>query len=139
VRRREAKGKEANAGPWVLHAADGSVNEFTDIAEFSGTLKTELSAAPDIEKLFDLWERNVATVRMLTRCGRKGHDGAGLAKALVEHFKDCARSHAKSPEASAIASGGPHPAKIDKSVLTIGEPKRVRSKEHLRYVTSQRV
>ena len=27
--------------------------------------------------------------------------------------------------------------KIDKSVLTIGEPKRIRSKEHLRFVASQ--
>jgi hypothetical protein len=29
------------------------------------------------------------------------------------------------------------PAKIDKSVLTISEPKRVRSKEHLRFVAQQ--
>jgi hypothetical protein len=34
-------------------------------------------------------------------------------------------------------STGPFPAQIDKSVLTISEPKRLRDKAHLRFVASQ--
>jgi hypothetical protein len=88
------------------------------------------------EKLFDLWERNVTVVRSVARCGKRG-EGADLAKALVEHFKDCARSHAKSPDTPATEEGQAERSKIDKSVLTIGEPKRIWSKEHLRHVASQ--
>ena len=134
VRRREAKG--AKAGPWVLQARDGSENAFSTTVEFAQALKHELSSAPDIEKLFALWERNVTVVRSLARCGKRG-EGADLAKALVEHFKGCARSHAKSSDAPATEAGQAERSKIDKSVLTFGEPKRIRSKEHLRYVASQ--
>jgi DNA recombination protein Rad52 len=134
VRRRGAK--LAKAGPWLLHANDASEKAFSATADFAQALKDELSSAPDIEKLFDLWERNVTVVRSLSRCGKRG-EGADLARALVDHFKSCARSHAKSPDAPAAEAGQVERSKIDKSVLTIGEPKRIRSKEHLRYVASQ--
>ena len=126
VRRREGKDKKMNSGPWLLHAGDGSVSDsFTTSGSFADALRTNLTSAPDIENLFELWERNVAAVRSLSRCaGKRGE--ADLAKTLVEHFKSCARSLGKSPQ-----------TKIDKSVLTISEPKRIRSKEHLRFVASQ--
>jgi DNA recombination protein Rad52 len=132
VRRREPKGKEDKS--WMLHAGDGAESAFANATDFADALKNQLTSAPDIEKLFELWERNVAAVRSLNRCSGKRDHGPDLAKGLVEHFKNCARSHARSPEATATESGGQQPAKIDKSVLTIGEPKRIRSKEHLRYV-----
>lgn len=125
VRRREGKDKNVDSGPWLLHAADGSASEsFTTGGSFADALRSVLTSAPDIENLFELWERNVATVRSLSRCAVKGGE-ANLAKTLVEHFKSCARSLGRSPQ-----------TKIDKSVLTISEPKRIRSKEHLRFVAS---
>jgi hypothetical protein len=68
---------------------------------------------------------------------------SGIAPQLVRHLKQCAIALVK-PENRADGSGTPgiqsaKPVrpKIDKSVLTFGEPKRVRCKEHLRFVASQ--
>jgi hypothetical protein len=68
---------------------------------------------------------------------------------LVAHLKACAVSLAKAPGtpsasplenealSNAKCSLRAARAKIDKSVLTIGEPRRIRSKEHLRFVAQQ--
>ena len=105
--------------------------------DFVDALKSALSEARDIEKLFELWERNVKTVRDFSRCADRRSANVNLAKTLVAHFKECARAHA-TPAQDATVVETEHPngekAKIDKSVLTIGEPKRIRSKEHLRFV-----
>jgi len=141
VRRRELKDKVSPSGPWPLHAADGALKEsFATIEGFAEALKRDLTSATYIENLFAVWERNVSTVRDLGRSlqTRPGKDD--MPKALVAHFKDCARSHGKQPQESVAAetqSTTAEKTKIDKSVLTISEPKRVRSKEHLRYVASQ--
>jgi len=56
--------------------------------------------------------------------------------------RERARSNARQPvkpiaEAPLVpAAAEPSPARIDKSVLTIGEPKRLRDKNHLRFVAS---
>jgi hypothetical protein len=68
-----------------------------------------------------------------------------VAPQLVNHLKRCAIALVK-PESR--TNGADHPkayglpatptrAKIDKSALTISEPKRIRSKEHLGFVASQ--
>ena len=141
VRQREPKDQAANKGPWILHAVDGAMQEsFATLTGFVDALKSALSEASDIEKLLELWERNVKTVRDLSRCADRRSGDLDLAKTLVAHFKDCARAHA-TPAPDAKVVGAEHPnsekATIDKSVLTIGEPKRIRSKEHLRFVASQ--
>src|SRR5262249_6300525 len=63
---------------------------------------------------------------------------------LVAHLKQCAVALAKNTNSTQINSTQStstrqqlKPAKIDKSVLPIGQPRRIRSKEHLRYVASQ--
>ena len=140
VRRRPSKTEFRSAipGPWIVHDLDGSAAaSFEAAAEFAEALKVTLASAADIETLFELWERNVTTVRTLNRSVKQVD--ADLAKALVAHFKNCAQSHAKPAQASTTARTDQSPAekKIDKSVLTLSEPKRIRSKEHLRYVASQ--
>ena len=70
---------------------------------------------------------------------------SGIAPQLVNHLKHCAIALVKPESRSngshhAKVSGPPPtptPSKIDKSVLTISEPKRIRRKEHLRFVASQ--
>ena len=105
-----------------------------------------MSEANDIELLFAIWEQNVETVRALNRSLKQEQlPKSGIAPQLVNHLKQCAIALVK-PESRANGSGHPNVAgqpaktvrtKIDKSVLTFGEPKRIRSKEHLRFVASQ--
>jgi hypothetical protein len=102
-----------------------------------------MSEAFDIELLFAIWEQNVETVR--TRSLK--HDSlsrSGIAPQLVAHLKHCAvalvKPENRTKEPETISDQGTHNgagAKIDKSVLTISEPKRIRSKEHLRHVAQQ--
>ena len=59
---------------------------------------------------------------------------------ITEHFKEPARPANPAPPAApplAPAIPEPSPAKIDKSVLALAEPKRRRDKSHLRFVASQ--
>jgi hypothetical protein len=106
-----------------------------------------MSEARDIERLFALWEQNVDTVRAINRSLGQHHlQKTGLAPQLVAHLKQCAVALAKraGPARTNSATSNPAPqagqspaAKIDKSVLTIGQPRRIRCKEHLRYVATQ--
>src|SRR5262245_39995584 len=105
-----------------------------------------MNEAADIELLFAIWEQNVDTVRILNKClSRESGTKAGLAQSLVGHLKHCAirlvkpsnqgESHTDTVlEPGLIAKQRP---KIDKSLLTLGEPRRLRSKEHLRFVARQ--
>jgi hypothetical protein len=103
-----------------------------------------MTEANDIEFLFAIWEQNVGTVRALNRSLKQEQlPKSGIAPQLVSHLKQCAIALVK-PENRANSSDSPEVrsqkairTKIDKSVLTIGEPKRIRSKEHLRFVASQ--
>jgi hypothetical protein len=98
------------------------------------------------ELLFAIWEQNVDTVRALNRSlKQEALPRSGIAPQLVAHLKHCAVALTK-PETRSkaqLAATSEQPvrngvgAKIDKSTLTISEPKRIRSKEHLRYVAQQ--
>jgi hypothetical protein len=98
-----------------------------------------LSEANDIEQLFAIWERNVHTVRAINRKTNQSTPRAAIAHNLVAHLKHRAIALAKQnvePRSKALQGDQAHP-KIDKSVLALSEPKRVRSKEHLRFVAQQ--
>jgi hypothetical protein len=138
------------SGPWVLRLATGFPQLTLERPEaFADELRKAMSQAGDIEALFAVWEQNVESVRAINRCLRdEAPVGAGIAKDLVAHLKACAVGLAQPVELAAsqieqgalsngeCASKESH-QKIDKSVLTLGEPKRVRSKEHLRFVAQQ--
>jgi hypothetical protein len=128
-------------GPWSLRASDGKAEQsFAKPDEFAAALRAALSQAQTVELLFAIWEQNVHTVRALNKCSPTGE----RAEALVAHFKQCAANLAKptSPSPaeqatiSSTANGREH-LRIDKSALTLSEPKRIRSKEHLRFVARQ--
>ena len=138
-------------GPWVLRSATGSPEvKLEEPEEFAAELRKALSNAKDIEVLFALWEQNVETVRAINRSLRdRSPRGGALAQDLVAHLKACAiglatPTETQSPSPSRrtsvpngqCASRALH-GKIDKTVLTIGEPRRIRSKEHLRFVAQQ--
>jgi hypothetical protein len=122
-------------GPWVLRSATGGEEAtFDKPSEFAGALRKAMSEAHDIELLFAIWEKNVETVRALNRSlNQQALPKSGIAPQLVSYLKRCAIALVK-PESRADDSARP---KIDKSALTFGEPKRIRCKEHLRFVASQ--
>jgi hypothetical protein len=130
-------------GPWVLRSAIGDEEaSFDKSSEFAGALRKAMSEANDIEVLFAIWEQNVETVRALNRSLKQtALPKSGVAPQLVSHLKQCVialvkpENRANSPE---VRSPKAIRTNIDKSVLTIGEPKRIRSKDHLRFVASQR-
>jgi hypothetical protein len=133
-------------GPWLLHSADGrEVGSFEKPSEFAAALRDALTAEVKIENLFAIWENNVETVRDLNRALK--HEPlpkTGFARQLVKHLKQCAIVLAKPPTPIAhnkdpepVPSHDDPEQKIDKSALTISEPKRHRSKDHLRFVAQQ--
>jgi hypothetical protein len=141
-------GKAAPAlGPWIIHSASGAEDASYDkSSEFAAALRRAMSEASDMELLFAIWEHNVDTVRALNKHLKQEHlPNSGVAPQLVAHLKRCAialvRPHAASDRKieapSSRAVNGDARPKIDKSLLTISEPKRHRSKEHLQYVAEQ--
>jgi hypothetical protein len=132
----------------VLRSAAGAVRgSFAKPADFVTKLREALTEARDIERLFEIWEQNVATVRELNAAREALGLERDFAPSLVAHLKNCAvalvkpsdevtegHSRADAPKGSPRIKDRP---KIDKSVLTIGEPKRIRSREHLRFVARQ--
>jgi Rad52/22 family double-strand break repair protein len=133
-------------GPWVLRSASGrDETSFDQPSAFAAALRQAMSEARDIELLFAIWEQNVETVRALNRSLKQDSlPRSGIAPQLVAHLKHCAvtlvKPENRANEPETISDQRTHNgagAKIDKSALTISEPKRIRSKEHLRYVAQQ--
>jgi len=142
--------EEVVKGPWMLRFASGTrTATFSDPEKFEEALRRAMTDAPNIELLFAEWEQNVATVRALSySLKQNGKLKTDLGKSLVDHLKSCAvalvnptsEPDPKDTAKAGAQGNGLHPKpreKIDKSVLTIGEPKRIRSKEHLRFVARQ--
>ena len=127
-------------GPWLLSLPNGAGQSFSKADEFVVALSKALTEAADIEALFAIWERNVDTVRAINKHTNRSSARGVIAQNLVAHLKSRAIALAKQgSQASETApqnQNGSH-LKVDKSLLAIPELKRVRSKEHLRFVASQ--
>ena len=132
---------------WLLRSETGvDACRFEQPEDFAEALRQAMVGVTDIEMLFGLWEQNVEAVRALNRHQKREARGGDLAQSLVSLLKSCAVALAKNP-----GEAEPSPAsqslhrereiqpkcEIDKSKLPIGELKRHRSKEHLRYVRRQ--
>ena len=126
-------------GPWVLCSEIGKpLSSHESSKQFVEALRQAMSEADDIELLYDVWERNIETLRVLHR---SSNERPGLVPTMVSHLRGCAidlvrRAGNESARPAPKGNGNAH-TKIDKSVLTISEPKRIRCKEHLRFVASQ--
>jgi hypothetical protein len=147
VRNRKAIGSSISSdrNPWVLRTSRGDAS-FDKPGEFAEALKTAMNQATDIELLFAIWEQNIDTVRILNKWLKQNRNAkSDLAQNLVAHLKHCAIGIVKPSsqgDLSQTASLGSRTdvkqgVKIDKSLLTLSEPKRLRSKEHLRFVARQ--
>jgi hypothetical protein len=125
-------------GPWLLSLPSGAGQSFNRADEFIVALRKALTEAPDIEQLFAIWERNVDAVRTISKQTNRSTPRGAIAQTLVAHMKARAIALANESQVPAPTSQNRNgSAKIDKSTLAIPELKRVRSKEHLRFVASQ--
>jgi Rad52/22 family double-strand break repair protein len=142
---RKVRGQEnqsLESGPWVLRSSTGKpVSSHDTSSGFIDALKRAMSDSQDIELLYDLWEANIETLRLIHR---SANERPGIVPTMVSHLRSCAvdlvkrasNGNAQGADPAVKANGGTR-HKIDKSVLTISEPKRIRSKDHLRFVASQ--
>jgi Rad52/22 family double-strand break repair protein len=130
---------EEYQGPWLLNLPSGVGQNFSRSDEFVAALRKALTDTNDIEQLFAIWERNVDAVRAINKTNRSSARGV-IAQNLVAHLRGraiaLARQGSQASEPAPQPQNGSH-IKIDKSLLAIPELKRVRSKEHLRFVASQ--
>jgi Rad52/22 family double-strand break repair protein len=133
---------------WMVRSlARTTLGTFGRPEDFCTALCKAMSAASTMDDLFGVWEQNVATVRALNYALKQtGNVKPDLAKDLVNHLKSCATALVKPSTESAEARSKGEPSSegppvfqngIDKSALSIGETKRHRSKEHLKFVASQ--
>jgi DNA recombination protein Rad52 len=131
--------ESSQIGPWVLRSETGKPASSHDTSsDFIEALRRAMSEADDIELLYDVWEQNIETLRILHR---STNERPGIVPTMVSHLRACAvdlvrRAGNVGARPLPRGNGNAH-TKIDKSVLTISEPKRIRSKEHLRFVASQ--
>jgi hypothetical protein len=130
----------------VLRGTGASDVSFDTAENFVGALHKAMSEASYIELLFTVWEQNVDTVRAINKSLNQSTSKMEFAQSLVKHLKACAVALAKNGNAagnemlSVAKRDAASPAirtKIDKSALSLSEPKRRRSKEHLRFVAQQ--
>jgi DNA recombination protein Rad52 len=138
-------------GPWILRSATGaSKGTFAELGRFDTALRSTMTDAQNIEVLFAIWEQNIATVRALSHALKQARSAnSDFAQGLVAHLKACAVALVKPSDEAPTTHGKTVNArmgssarvetrrKIDKSELVISEVKRLRSKEHLRYVARQ--
>jgi len=141
VRNRKALSvaREDYRGPWLLSLPNGAGQSFFKADEFVAALSKALTEAADIEVLFAIWERNVDTVRAINKQTNCSTPRGAIGQNLVAHLKRRAIALAKQnvePAPSTSPSIEPN-GKIDKSALPLAELKRIRSREHLRFVAQQ--
>jgi DNA recombination protein Rad52 len=143
---KRARRSEPGGFAWIVLGASGSVSgRFRVPGQFCAALRRLLEDARGLTELKALWERNWAAVQML----RENHPE--LMSERHKHFADIlillyrrrlkdfeAASRPEPKEAAPPSLGDPQAMngkrRVDKAVLAIPEPKRQRSKDHLRRV-----
>jgi Rad52/22 family double-strand break repair protein len=137
VRNRKALAPEMPSA-WTVLAASGEPQQTCDSPkDFLSALREAMSRARSVDELFGVWERNLNSIRLIGKHRRTTSRKDTSAQDLVAHLRTCA-------VALAVPKGNPAKGeevlprpKIDKSVLTISESRRIRSKEHLLLVASK--
>jgi DNA recombination protein Rad52 len=126
---------------WVVLAPGGRVlATYSDPVDFCATLQRQLEEVEDPRALKALWARHAAALEMLRwnfpeLIGDQGIHWADLLLSLYTERREVVHQDASTSEASASArqpSG--HPS--GDAMREIPEPRRVRDKEHLRFVAS---
>jgi len=149
---------------WVLLSPEGeALGVHADPVATCTALRREIEGLSDPERLVALWRRNLATLEMLQvnlpelRTDKGEHYGAilrALYQRRLRELKETKPAGQVAAEASPAPESSPHkdqatsqgpqakrlpaqPGKIDKAALAIDAPRRVRDKEHLKFVRDQ--
>ncbi len=137
--RRGRAAKETTAVRWVLRAENGQpVDSFQDPAEFCAEFRKLIAAATNPDALKAVHGKNADTLQHLKASlpelkGARGRHYADIIEALIAaQFATLESAPARAPETPERKGTA-----IDKSVLPLGEPKRIRNKNHLQYVAKQ--
>ena len=107
---------------------------------FVEALRRSMSEAHTIEALYDGWEQKIDVLRAIhrTTAGR-----SSVVPDMVAHLRACAvalvKKASEQHKGRSLAGNGwcGDRQRIDKSVLLLSEPRRIRCKDHLRFVASQ--
>ncbi len=140
--KRPAKTNGADPKPatWTALSPDGTpIGSHTDPAAYCSTLKVALERCETAEIVHRLWQHNQPTVALLRNqlpklVNDNGEHFAGLLTALFGKRFESAERIGDEPPPQAAVNGAPS---IDKSVLALAEPRRIRDKDHLRLVARQ--
>jgi DNA recombination protein Rad52 len=133
------RGKEQSPAPhWPVSLPGEAASVLCNSPQaFFGELRKVLEALTTIDAVQELWHSNEAALKAIREAHphltdqHGAHYTAVFAKLCQKRIKALLSSTA-GPSASP-ANG----TAIDKSVLAIGAPRRIRDREHLRYVASQ--
>ena len=120
--------------------AGASVGSCETPEAFVEALRRSMSEAHTIESLYDGWEQNIEVLRAIhrTTAGR-----SSVVPDMVAHLRACAvalvKKASEQHKSRSLAGNGRcgDRQRIDKSVLLLCEPRRIRCKDHLRFVASQ--
>ena len=99
-----------------------------------------MSEAHTIEALYDGWEQNIEVLRAIHRTTA---GTSSVVPDMVAHLRACAvalvKRASEQHKGRSLAGNGrcADRQRIDKSVLPLSEPRRIRCKDHLRFVASQ--
>ena len=125
---------------WIVLSSRGKpVSTHNDPGDFCSALRKELESARSSDEIGHLWGRNQPIVALLHENLPDLTDETGI------HFADIlANLYKRKLETFGAGQESPQPNRaidgkrsIDKSVLALAEPRRVRDKEHLRNVAAQ--
>jgi hypothetical protein len=85
---RQGRNERLAVAPWVLRSSTGKPISSNDTANsFIYALKGAMSEAHDIELLYDMWEANIETLRLIHR---SANEQPGVVSAMVSHLRACA-------------------------------------------------
>ena len=112
-------------------------------AALRGRLVAELNDLGSADEAAHWARRSLAEKQRLTAADEKAVEEAFAAKLVM--FASCPPEHGQSPSGTAVDTtrgsqspeAEPATGRIDKSVLTHPEPRRVRDRNHIRYVAEQ--
>ncbi len=138
-----AKSEHGNgAMSWVVLSSDGEISSIhDDPVAYCSSLRHDLEAIEGADELTAFWERNSVAIEMLRRGlpdlkTKKGeHYGdvvEGLFRARIQEFGTRNSNGARKPKSRNGAGDV-----IDKASLAIATPRRVRDKDHLKFVAQQ--
>ena len=126
---------------WIVLSAEGQpIHRHEAPVDFCKSMREILQAANTDERLKAFWDRNAAATQMLRANlpDLKTEAGEHYADILLKFYRRrCRALNLDDKSDSAGRQRSKNGAPVDKSVLAIGAPRRIRDKEHLKFVASQ--